>query len=74
MLAHLNIDSDGSNRVTDPDPTSVAAVQIPMTPAQAKVEVLMEDRVVPVSGFTKAMVKSMTEAMVRKSYLTLKKN
>lgn len=63
MLAHLNIDSDGSNRVSDPDPTSVAAVQIPMTPAQAKVEVLMEDRVVPVSGFTKAMVKSMTEAM-----------
>ncbi|KAF9798849.1 hypothetical protein SFRURICE_020413 [Spodoptera frugiperda] len=67
MLAHLNIDSDGSNRVTDPDPTSVAAVQIPMTPAQAKVEVLMEDRVVPVSGFTKAMVKSMTEAMALKN-------
>ncbi|KAF9414962.1 hypothetical protein HW555_007229 [Spodoptera exigua] len=61
MLAHLNIDSDGSNKVSDP--TSVDAVQIPMTPAQAKVEVLLEDRVVPVSGFTKAMVKSMTEAM-----------
>nr|ARD71207.1 acetyltransferase [Spodoptera exigua] len=61
MLAHLNIDSDGSNKVSDP--TSVDAVQIPMTSAQAKVEVLLEDRVVPVSGFTKAMVKSMTEAM-----------
>ncbi|CAH0627199.1 unnamed protein product [Chrysodeixis includens] len=61
MLAHLNIDSDASNIV--PDPTSVKAVEIPVVKAQAKVEVLLEDRVVPVSGFTKAMVKSMTEAM-----------
>ncbi|XP_026729322.1 lipoamide acyltransferase component of branched-chain alpha-keto acid dehydrogenase complex, mitochondrial [Trichoplusia ni] len=61
MLAHLNIDSDASNIV--PDATTVKAVEIPVTKAQAKVEVLLEDRVVPVSGFTKAMVKSMTEAM-----------
>lgn len=61
MLAHLNINSDGSNEV--PNITNVEAVQIPITQAQAKVEVLLEDRVTPVSGFTKAMVKSMTEAM-----------
>ncbi|XP_075970513.1 dihydrolipoamide branched chain transacylase E2 [Anticarsia gemmatalis] len=61
MLSHLNINADESNKV--PDATTVRAVEIPITQAQAKVEVLLEDRVVPVSGFTKAMVKSMTEAM-----------
>ncbi|XP_047020090.1 lipoamide acyltransferase component of branched-chain alpha-keto acid dehydrogenase complex, mitochondrial isoform X2 [Helicoverpa zea] len=61
MLAHLNIDSDGSNEV--PVPSSVQAMSIPLTQAKAKVEVLLEDKVVPVTGFTKAMVKSMTEAM-----------
>ncbi|XP_049702895.2 lipoamide acyltransferase component of branched-chain alpha-keto acid dehydrogenase complex, mitochondrial isoform X2 [Helicoverpa armigera] len=61
MLAHLNIDSDGSNEV--PAPSSVQAMSIPLTQAKAKVEVLLEDKVVPVTGFTKAMVKSMTEAM-----------
>lgn len=66
MLAHLNIDSDASNIV--PDAITVKAVEIPVTKAQAKVEVLLEDRVVPVSGFTKAMVKSMTEAMVRRDF------
>ncbi|KAJ8732103.1 hypothetical protein PYW08_014833 [Mythimna loreyi] len=61
MLAHLNIDSNASNEV--PDASSVNAIPIPLVQAQAKMEVLLGDRVVPVSGFTKAMVKSMTEAM-----------
>lgn len=63
MLAHLNTDSDSANEL--PDPTVVKAMEIPTTKAHAKVEVLLEDRIVPVTGFTKAMVKSMTEAMVR---------
>lgn len=62
MLAHLNMNSDASNEV--PSFTSVDAVKVPLTKGQAKVEVLLEDKVVPVTGFTKAMVKSMTEAMV----------
>ncbi|KAJ8732677.1 hypothetical protein PYW07_015276 [Mythimna separata] len=61
MLAHLNMDSNASNEV--PDVLSVNAIPIPLVQAQAKMEVLLGDRVVPVSGFTKAMVKSMTEAM-----------
>lgn len=64
MLAHLNIDSDNSNIV--PDPGTVRAIEIPFQKAHAKVEVLLEDKIIPVTGFTKAMVKSMTEAMVRK--------
>lgn len=69
MLAHLNIDANASNEV--PDLSSVNAMSIPLVQAQAKMEVLLEDRVVPVSGFTKAMVKSMTEAMVRNCILKL---
>ncbi|KOB73370.1 putative dihydrolipoamide branched chain transacylase E2, partial [Operophtera brumata] len=61
MLTHLNTDSDSSS--APPDPTVVKAIEIPTTKAHAKVEVLLEDRIVPVTGFTKAMVKSMTEAM-----------
>nr|AIN34710.1 fatty alcohol acetyltransferase [Agrotis segetum] len=61
MLAHLNISSDKSNEIHEP--SSISAMAIPLVPAQAKMEVMLEDRVVPVSGFTKAMVKSMTEAM-----------
>lgn len=75
ILSHLNIDSDGSNEVPVltsakevPDLTSVKAMAIPIARAQAKIEVLLEDRVVPVTGFTKAMVKSMTEAMVRNKW------
>lgn len=63
MLAHLNLDSNDSNEL--PDPTTVRAMAIPTTKAHAKVEVVLDDRIVPVTGFTKAMVKSMTEAMVR---------
>lgn len=65
MLAHLNINSDKSNEI--PELSSISAMAIPLVPAQAKMEVMLEDRVVPVSGFTKAMVKSMTEAMVSNS-------
>lgn len=63
LLAHLNISSDKSNEVPVPDSTQVTAVPISVTQAQARTEVLIEDRTVPVTGFTKAMVKSMTEAM-----------
>ncbi|XP_049865929.1 lipoamide acyltransferase component of branched-chain alpha-keto acid dehydrogenase complex, mitochondrial [Pectinophora gossypiella] len=61
LLSHLNITSEKSNEI--PDITTVQAVSIPVTQAQAKIEVLFEDKVVPISGFTRAMVKSMTEAM-----------
>ncbi|KAG6448586.1 lipoamide acyltransferase component of branched-chain alpha-keto acid dehydrogenase complex, mitochondrial [Manduca sexta] len=61
MLAHLNISADKSNEI--PDLTSIKAVEIPITKAQATVEVVLEDQIKPVTGFTRAMVKSMTEAM-----------
>ncbi|XP_059062119.1 lipoamide acyltransferase component of branched-chain alpha-keto acid dehydrogenase complex, mitochondrial [Achroia grisella] len=61
LLAHLNISSDKSNEV--PEISEIMAVPISVTGAQARTEVLIEDRTVPVTGFTKAMVKSMTEAM-----------
>lgn len=61
MLSHLNINAEESNEL--PGAISVGAVEIPITQAKAKLEVILEDKVVPVSGFTKAMVKSMTEAM-----------
>lgn len=63
MLEYLNISADRSNEI--PDPTTVQAVSIPVTQAKVVTEVLLEDRVVPVTGFTKAMVKTMTEAMVK---------
>lgn len=63
MLAYLNLDSNNSNEI--PDPTAVRAMEIPTYKAIAKVEVVLDDRIVPVTGFTKAMVKSMTESMVR---------
>lgn len=62
MLAHLNMSADSSNDI--PDMSSVKAVEIPVQKAQAKVEVVFEDKVVPVTGFTRAMIKSMSEAMV----------
>lgn len=64
ILAHLNISSDKSNEISNT--TSVEAMAIPLMQAQARTEVLLEDKTVPIGGFTKAMVKSMTEAMVRK--------
>lgn len=63
MLGYLNITADMSNEV--PDPTTVQAVSIPVGQAKVITEVLLEDRVVPVTGFVKAMVKTMTEAMVK---------
>lgn len=62
VLDHLNMSSDQSNVV--PDVTSVQAVAIPVMQAHARTEVVLDDKTVPVSGFTKAMVKTMTEAMV----------
>lgn len=49
-----------------PDPTTVRAVPIPVAQAKVTTEVLQEDRVVPVTGFVKAMVKTMTESLVKK--------
>lgn len=73
ILSHLNITSDKSNEVTEKlDATTVKASRIAVTQAHAIAEVLLEDRTVPISGFTRAMVKTMTEAMVRyKFYIYL---
>lgn len=61
MLTHLNINAETSNKI--PDISTVTAIEIPVHQAHAKVEMVLEDKVVPVSGFTKAMIKSMSEAM-----------
>lgn len=63
LLSYLNISADKSNDVPKSD-FSVETISIPVTEASAKAEILLEDKKVPVTGFTKAMVKSMTEAMV----------
>lgn len=66
MLSYLNISADKSNDI--PPATSIQAKSIPVVEAhkaQVKTEVLLEDKVVPVTGFIKAMMKSMTEAMVK---------
>lgn len=62
ILSHLNMSSDTSNVV--PAASFVAAETIPVAVAKASAVLVREDRTVPISGFTKAMVKSMTEAMV----------
>ncbi|XP_023948458.2 lipoamide acyltransferase component of branched-chain alpha-keto acid dehydrogenase complex, mitochondrial [Bicyclus anynana] len=62
VLSHLNITADKSNDVAD-KVLSVEAISAPMATATARTEVVLEDKVVPVTGFMKAMVKSMTEAM-----------
>ncbi|CAF4778599.1 unnamed protein product [Pieris macdunnoughi] len=56
ILAYLNITSDKSNEVPD-------LPNEPVVEVKSKPEIILEDKVVPVTGFTKAMVKSMTEAM-----------
>ncbi|XP_013189521.2 lipoamide acyltransferase component of branched-chain alpha-keto acid dehydrogenase complex, mitochondrial isoform X2 [Amyelois transitella] len=61
VLSHLNINAEKSNEV--PDMSVVTAASIPMIPAYIETEIMLEDRTVPISGFTRAMVKSMTEAM-----------
>ncbi|CAG9127021.1 unnamed protein product [Plutella xylostella] len=61
ILSHLNMSSDTSNVV--PAASFVAAETIPVAVAKASAVLVKEDRTVPISGFTKAMVKSMTEAM-----------
>ncbi|RVE42027.1 hypothetical protein evm_013331 [Chilo suppressalis] len=63
VLSHLNISADKSNEVPDVTSSSVQAVTYPLTPAHVKTEMVLDDKTVPVTGFTKAMVKSMTEAM-----------
>lgn len=62
-MGYLNISADVSNEI--PDPTTVHAVPIPVAQAKVATEVLLEDRVVPITGFVKAMVKTMTEALVK---------
>ncbi|CAH0727764.1 unnamed protein product, partial [Brenthis ino] len=62
VLSHLNISSDKSNIVPDRE-LSAEVTSTPTTTPAARTEILLEDKVVRVSGFTKAMVKSMTEAM-----------
>ncbi|XP_063621545.1 lipoamide acyltransferase component of branched-chain alpha-keto acid dehydrogenase complex, mitochondrial [Cydia splendana] len=52
VLAHLGISAEKSNEVPD-------AVQTVQTPAKAE----PADRTVPITGFMKAMVKSMSESM-----------
>ncbi|XP_072940839.1 lipoamide acyltransferase component of branched-chain alpha-keto acid dehydrogenase complex, mitochondrial [Epargyreus clarus] len=64
VLSYLNISADKSNDI--PPATSVQAKSIPIVEAHeahVRTEVLLEDKVVPVTGFIKAMTKSMTEAM-----------
>ncbi|XP_045764630.1 lipoamide acyltransferase component of branched-chain alpha-keto acid dehydrogenase complex, mitochondrial [Maniola jurtina] len=61
VLSHLNMTADKSNDVPD-NTLAVEAIPFPMTAAIAR-EVILEDKVVPVTGFMKAMVKSMTESM-----------
>lgn len=62
MLGYLNISADKSNEI--PDSNTVQAISVPVTQAKVVTEVLLEDKVVPITGFTKAMVKTMTEALV----------
>lgn len=64
LLSYLNISSDKSNEVPENLKEIQATHQV-----ISNSEVILEDKVVPVTGFTKAMVKSMTEAMVRNSLL-----
>ncbi|RVE42026.1 hypothetical protein evm_013330 [Chilo suppressalis] len=63
VLSHLNISADKSNEVPDVTSSSVQAVTYPLTSAHVKTEMVLDDKTVPVTGFTKVMVKSMTEAM-----------
>ncbi|XP_038210855.1 lipoamide acyltransferase component of branched-chain alpha-keto acid dehydrogenase complex, mitochondrial [Zerene cesonia] len=58
LLSYLNITSDKSNDI----PETVKSDSSFSNETNKSMEVL-EDKIVPVSGFTKAMVKSMTEAM-----------
>ncbi|XP_013141448.1 PREDICTED: lipoamide acyltransferase component of branched-chain alpha-keto acid dehydrogenase complex, mitochondrial isoform X1 [Papilio polytes] len=61
VLAHLNISADKSNEI--PSALSVEAKPMPISIGSVKIEEILEDKIVPITGFTKAMVKSMTEAM-----------
>lgn len=60
-MGYLNISSDKSNEIPMEIPERQTAPTI--TNIKTEEEVL-EDKIVPVTGFTRAMVKSMTEAMV----------
>ncbi|KPI97936.1 Lipoamide acyltransferase component of branched-chain alpha-keto acid dehydrogenase complex, mitochondrial, partial [Papilio xuthus] len=61
VLAHLNMSADKSNEI--PSALSVEAKPMAMSFGSVKIEEILEDKTVPITGFTKAMVKSMTEAM-----------
>ncbi|KAL4710529.1 hypothetical protein ACJJTC_008931, partial [Scirpophaga incertulas] len=62
VLSHLNITSEKSNEIPE-EVSTVQAMSLPITQARAHTEMMLDDRTVSVSGFTKAMVKSMTESM-----------
>ncbi|XP_026486103.2 lipoamide acyltransferase component of branched-chain alpha-keto acid dehydrogenase complex, mitochondrial [Vanessa tameamea] len=62
LLSHLNISADKSNDVPSSD-SSEQAISIPVTGVKARTEIVVEDKIVPVTGFTKAMVKSMKESL-----------
>ncbi|XP_047986122.1 lipoamide acyltransferase component of branched-chain alpha-keto acid dehydrogenase complex, mitochondrial [Leguminivora glycinivorella] len=59
VLAHLGISAEKSNEVPDASALAVQAVQI----TAAKAVPAVEDRTVPITGFMKAMLKSMSESM-----------
>lgn len=65
VLSHLNISSDKSNDVQQDVSVGTVSKSIDAS-ASMKAEIIAEDKIVPITGFTKAMVKSMTEAMVRR--------
>lgn len=69
-MHYLNISSDKSNEVPVFESDGAVKSQTISFPQRtaAKAEFVAEDKIVPVTGFTKAMVKSMTESMVNITY------
>ncbi|XP_068630453.1 lipoamide acyltransferase component of branched-chain alpha-keto acid dehydrogenase complex, mitochondrial [Battus philenor] len=61
VLSHLDITADKSNEI--PAIPSINSIPIPVSTERVQIETILEDRVTPITGFTKAMVKSMTAAM-----------
>ncbi|XP_050342306.1 lipoamide acyltransferase component of branched-chain alpha-keto acid dehydrogenase complex, mitochondrial [Nymphalis io] len=62
LLSHLNISADKSNDIPKSE-SSEQATSIPAAGVKATAEIVLEDKIVPITGFTKAMVKSMTESL-----------
>ncbi|GBP44370.1 Lipoamide acyltransferase component of branched-chain alpha-keto acid dehydrogenase complex, mitochondrial [Eumeta japonica] len=61
VLSHLNITSDESNTV--PAVSAVESEPVIVPSRISTIGTIAEDKIVPITGFTKAMVKSMTESM-----------